>query len=124
MDGDNSIGAIGINSTDDMNFLLENDDDLQLQFFYDQDLIGIKKSRQKLNDGYRVFLWQKYTQDLIKNKKDKHKAEKYVLKIKDLNELVVKINNFENFKKINLQQYFSNDEFDKIYLDYSKYVKK
>jgi len=124
MSDKNSIGAIGINSTDDMNFLLENDEDLKLQFFFDQDLIGVRKSLQKLKDGYSVFLWQKFIEDMIKNKKDKYKAKKFLLKIKDLNELVIKIKNIEKFNKINLQQYFSNDEFDSLYLDYTKYDKK
>jgi len=117
----NSIGAIGINSTEDMDFLLENDDDLQLQFFYDQDHIGVRKSLQKLGEGYRVFLWQKLVEKLISNKKDKYKAEKYALKIKDLNNLVQQMRNSEPYEKLKLWTYFSNDEFDKIYLDLTKY---
>lgn len=119
----NAIGAIGINSTEDMDFLLENDDGLQLRFFYDQDNIGVRKSLQKLNEGYSVFLWQKLIEDFIKNSKDKYRAKNYLLKIKDLNKLVIKINNVDRFKKINLHKYFSNDKFDRIYLDYTKYKK-
>jgi len=117
----NSIGAIGINSTEDMDFLLENDDDLQLQFFYDQDHIGIRKSIQKLDEGYRVFLWQRLVDKLISNKRDKYEAEKYALKIKDLNNLVQEMKNPEPYEKLKLYNYFSNDEFDKIYLNPSKY---
>lgn len=119
----NSIGAIGIKSTDDMSFLLNNDEDLKLQFFYDQDHIGIIKSLDKLNNGYSVFLWQRLVKDLIQNKKDKYKAERYALKIKDLNNLSQKMKNDKPYEKLNLNKYFSDDEFDKIYLDPTKYAK-
>jgi len=117
----NSIGAIGINSTEDMDFLLENDEDLQLQFFYDQDNIGVRKSLQKLNEGYNVFLWQRLVEKLISNKRDKYKAKKYALKIKDLNNLVQEMKNDDPYNKLKLSTYFSNDEFDKIYLDSTLY---
>lgn len=117
----NSIGAIGINSTEDMNFLLENDEDLKLQFFFDQDNIGVRKSSQKLNAGYNVFLWQKLVEKLISNKKDKYKAKRYALKIKDLNNLAQEMKSDEPYNKLKLFTYFSTDEFDKIYLDSTLY---
>lgn len=76
-----------------------------------------------LEKGYKVFLWQKFNEYMIRNKRDKNEAMKYMLKIKDLNLLVQKINNFEIFDKINFQQFFSNDIFDKLYLDETKYPK-
>lgn len=121
MTGQNSIGAIGLNSINDFSFLMS--DDLTLQFFFDQDLVGIKKSIIMLEKGYKVFLWQKFNEYMIRNKRDKNEAMKYMLKIKDLNLLVQKINNFEIFDKINFQQFFSNDIFDKLYLDETKYPK-
>lgn len=117
----NSIGAIGINSMEDMSFLLDNDDDLQLQFFFDQDNIGVRKSIQKLDEGYRVFLWQKLVEKLISNKKDKYEAKKYALKIKDLNRLSQEMKNDDPYNKLKLWTYFSNDEFDKLYLDSTLY---
>jgi len=117
----NSIGAIGLNSIDDMSFLMS--EDLNIQFFFDQDNIGVRKSVSMIEKGHKVFLWQKLIEDLIKNKIDKYKAKNYLLKIKDLNKLVQEINNLEIFKKINLQKYFSNDIFDKFYLDYTLYPK-
>ena len=117
----NSIGAIGINSTEDMNFLLENDDDLKIQFFYDQDNIGVRKASQKLDKGYNVFLWQKLVEKLIANKKDKYKAKRYALQIKDLNFLAQEMKSFNPYDKLKLVEYFSNDEFDKIYLDSTLY---
>jgi len=121
MTGNNSIGAIGLNSIDEMSFLLS--EELQIQFFFDNDMVGIKKAITMLGKGYKVFLWQKLIEDLIKNKKDKHEAKKYAMKIKDLNQMVQKINNIDTFKKINLNKYFSNDLFDKIYLNDTLYPK-
>jgi len=118
----NSIGAIGLNSIDtDLSFLF--DSDLDIQFFLDQDNVGIRKSQTLLEQGYKVFLWQKLVEDLLKNKKDKYVAKKYLIKIKDLNKLVQEIKDMEKFKKINLQKYFSNDVFDKLYLDETLYPK-
>jgi hypothetical protein len=117
----NSIAGIGINSTTDTNFLLS--DDLSVRFLYDQDYIGVKTALEMLEKGNVVFLWQKLVEDLLKNKTDKYKAKQYLLKIKDLNKLVQEINNFDKFRKINLEKYFSNDLFDKFYLDYTLYPK-
>jgi len=121
MSGQNAIGAIGLNSINEMEFLMS--EELDIQFFFDQDNVGIRKSLTMLEKGHKVFLWQKLVEDLLKNKKDKYQAKNYLLKIKDLNQLVQKINNFDIFKKINLEKYFSNDLFDKIYLDYTLYPK-
>lgn len=117
----NSIGAIGINSTQDMDFLLDNDEDLQLQFFYDQDAIGVRKALQKLQEGYKVFMWQMLVKELIKNKTDEHEARRLAYKIKDLNKLAQLMKNEDPYNKLMLWKYFSNDEFDKIYLDSSFY---
>jgi hypothetical protein len=116
----NSIGAIGVNSIDDMQFLMS--EDLYIQFFFDQDLAGIKKSVSMLEKGYKVFLWQKLVEDLLKNKKDKYKAKHYLSKIKDLNKLAQEMKSNEPFNKLKLNKYFSNDIFDKIFLDYSNYT--
>jgi len=117
----NSLGATGINSTEDMDFLLDNDDDLKLQFFYDQDNIGIRKSIQKLNEGYSVFLWQKLVENLISKKRDKYKAKRFALKIKDLNKLAQDMKDGNPYDKLKLCNYFSSDEFDTIYLDSTLY---
>lgn len=117
----NSIGAIGLNSIDDMNFLMS--DDLQIQFFFDQDNVGIRKSLTMLENGHTVFLWQKLIETLIKNKKDKHDAKNYLLKIKDLNKLTQEMKNTDPYNKLKLYNYFSKDNFDKLYLDFSLYPK-
>ena len=117
----NSIGAIGINSIDEMSFLMS--EDLDLQFFFDQDNIGVKKALTMLEKGHKVFLWQKLVENLIKNKVDKYKAKNYSLKIKDLNKLAQEMKNPDPFNKLKLNKYFSNDSFDKLYLDFTLYPK-
>lgn len=116
----NSIGAIGLNSIDEMSFLMS--EDLDLQFFFDQDNIGVRKANDMLQNGYKVFLWQKLVERLIKNKTDKYEAKKYMLGIKDLNKLVQEMKNPDPYNKLKLYEYFSNDMFDKLYLDFSLYT--
>lgn len=118
----NSIGAIGLNSINEMKFLMS--DDLDIKFFFDQDEVGIKKSILMLNKGHKVFLWQKLNAELLKNKVDKFQAEKYLLTIKDLNKLVQEMKNTNPYDKLKLFNYFSNDIFDKLYLNDTKYPKQ
>jgi len=115
----NSIGAIGLNSINEMDFLMS--DDLDLQFFFDQDKVGVEKALKMLEAGNKVFLWQRLVEDLIKNKKDKYEAKRYAIKIKDLNKLVQEMKNPDPYNKLKLDRYFSKDTFDKLYLDFSIY---
>ena len=46
-----------------------------------------------------------------------------MLKIKDLNKLVQEMKNTNPYDKLRLYNYFSNDLFDKLYLDFSLYPK-
>lgn len=120
----NSIGAIGLNSIEgleNINFLMS--EDLDIQFFFDQDEIGVKNAMKMLEQGHKVFLWQKLDEKLIANKKDKYEAKKYVYTIKDLNKLVQEMKNTDPFNKLKLYNYFSNDIFDKLYLDFTLYPK-
>ena len=118
----NSIGAIGINSIDEMDFLMS--EDLDIQFFFDQDKYGIRKSISMIEKGHKVFLWQKLVEDMIKNKTDKYKAKRYLLNIKDLNKLAQEVKDKEKFNKIKFEKYFSSDMFDKLYLDFTLYNNK
>ncbi len=106
----NSIGTTGVDT--DYDFLLENND-IQARFFYDNDEVGLKKSIEKINKGYSVFLWKKLFENISKDSK-----KSYYLKnnIKDLNDLVKLIKNDNVYTTLKLENYFSIDEFDKIYL--------
>jgi hypothetical protein len=117
----NSLSGIGLNSLDDISFLMS--EDLNIRFLLDQDNAGVKKSLEMLDKGYKVFLWQLFVEKLIKNKTDKYEAKKYALKIKDLNKLVQEMKNPDAFNKLKLENYFSNDMLDKMYLNPDLYPK-
>jgi len=106
----NSIGTTGVDT--DYGFLLETDE-LDVRFFYDNDNVGTKKSIEKMKEGYSVFLWDKLFKDISKG--DYKKEYQLKNKIKDLNDLA-KITKGDVFDKFKLNDYFSIDEFDKIYL--------
>jgi len=107
----NSIGTTGVDT--DYGFLMDNDE-LDIRFFYDNDEVGKRKTLQRLEEGYSVFLWNKLFGDISKNNTKKE----FFLKnnIKDLNDFVkfTKSNNVSEEYK--LEDYFSIDEFDKLYI--------
>jgi len=114
----NSIGTTGVDT--DYTFLLENDE-LNIRFFYDNDISGILKSIEKMKNGYSVFLWNKLFKDLSKgNTKKEFLMRK---NIKDLND-IAKISKYTNiYDRYKLEKYFSVDEFDMIYLPTYKKLK-
>lgn len=104
----NSIGLVGVST--DTNFLENND--LDIQFFYDNDTTGHKKTEQKLKQGFPVFLWKKLFTDIVDKKASKEPDRHFyrLSKIKDLgklNELMPLA-----YKKLKLFSYFSKDEYD------------
>jgi len=114
----NSIGLIGTNSTDDvLKFLLDSSDDLDLQFFFDNDDAGYKIAIRMILNGYNVFLWKKLFEDIINKSKDKLKMRKKLSNIDDLNRFVIVSKNPNLYKKLNLDNYFSIDKFDLMYIN-------
>jgi len=121
----NSIGLIGTNSMDDaMNFLLNSDESLKLRFFLDNDSAGINKATKLLKKGHVVFLWNKLFDKLQQNSKNKSKSKDIYSKIIDLNDLVISSKNPNISEKINLNKFYSIDEFDLLYLDKVIYNKE
>jgi hypothetical protein len=111
----NSIGQIGINT--DLSFLLK-EEGIDFRFVYDNDLSGNKKAIKMLNNGYKIFLWNKFFIDILKKYKgnDLPGAVEKLKKIKDFNELSTKFK--QPIEKIFLlEKYFSNNDLDKIYLN-------
>ena len=104
----NSIGVVGVNT--DMKFLENND--LELQYFYDNDSAGFQKSEEKIKSGYSVFLWKKLFESIVekKNSQDPYGLMYRISKVKDLNKLAELSS--EPYKKFNLKQFFSNDLLD------------
>ena len=113
----NSIGVVGTN-TDTK--ILENND-VDIQFMYDNDFAGYIKSEEKIRLKFPVFLWKKLFENIVekKNPEDPYSLYYRVSKIKDLNGLAELVEN--PFKKLNLQEFFSKDIFDIKYLPKVKY---
>ena len=104
----NSLGVVGVNT--DMKFLENND--LDLQYFYDNDSAGYQKSEQKLKIGYPVFLWKKLFQSIVdkKNSTDPYSLMHRISKVKDLNQLANLSSN--PYEKFVLSDFFSKDIMD------------
>lgn len=108
----NSIGAVGTNT----DFSILTNDDLDIQFFFDNDNAGKKKAREWLYKGYNVFLWDKLKNDLSKKYADPFKYKIWFDKnISDLNDLMKK----EKIHYKELYKYFSSNKFDIIYIKYT-----
>lgn len=112
----NSIGVVGVNT--DTSFLENNN--LDIQYFFDNDQAGYNKSNDKIKEGQRIFLWKKLFQDIVdkKNTKDPHSLLHRVSKVKDLNKLAQLVQN--PFKSFNLGEFFSKDIYDMQYLPKKK----
>jgi hypothetical protein len=104
----NSIGVVGVNT--DMRFLENND--LDLQYFYDNDSAGYQKSEEKIKDGYPVFLWKKLFESIVDQKKssDPYGLMYRISKVKDLNKLAELTPS--PYSKFGLDKYFSKDVMD------------
>jgi len=113
----NSLGMVGINT--DYRFLETND--LDLRYFFDNDLAGFKKSQEKIIEGYPVFLWKKLFEDIVdkKNVEDPFRLLHKISKVKDLNKLCeVKPN---AYKSLGLEGFFSKDVMDLKWIPKNKY---
>jgi hypothetical protein len=104
----NSIGLVGVNT--DFRFLENNGFDVQ--YFFDNDDAGFKKSEEKIKEGYPVFLWKKLLEDIVDKKKsdDPLKLWNRISKVKDINKLAELVPN--PHKKLNLCNFFSKDIMD------------
>jgi hypothetical protein len=116
----NSVGVVGVNT--DLRFLENNN--LDIQYFFDNDTAGYNKSEEKIREGGKVFLWKKLFEDIVSKKKtdDPHKLLYRISKVKDLN----KLNELVPFayKKLELGNFFSEDLFDLKYLPKNTIRKK
>jgi DNA-directed RNA polymerase subunit RPC12/RpoP len=104
----NSIGVVGVNT--DMKFLENNQ--LDLQYFYDNDAAGYQKSEEKIKDGYPIFLWKKLFESIVdkKNSQDPYGLMYRISKVKDLNKLAEL--SLNPYKKFELNKFFSKDLMD------------
>ena len=104
----NAIGLVGVNT--DFRFLENGGFDLQ--YFFDNDEAGFKKSEEKLKEGYPVFLWRKLFDDIVERKRveDPYTLLHRISKVKDINKLCQLTPGA--YKKLNLPNFFSEDIMD------------
>ena len=104
----NSIGLVGVNT--DYRFLENNN--LDIQYFFDNDEAGYKKSEEKLKENFSIFLWKKLFEDIVdrKNSPDPYKLLHRISKVKDINKLSELVP--DPYKKLDLQKFFSSDILD------------
>ena len=104
----NSIGLVGVNT--DYRFLENNN--LDIQYFFDNDEAGYKKSEEKLKEKFSIFLWKKLFEDIVdrKNSPDPYKLLHRISKVKDINKLSELVP--DPYKKLDLQKFFSSDILD------------
>jgi len=115
----NSLGMVGLNT--DYRFLLDNE--IDMQFFFDNDEIGLRKTLFNVEKNLKCFLWKKLFDDIAKKQKDPVVAyENLRKKIKDLNKLAIFFNN--PYDSLHLQKYFSKDSFDKVYIQVERFSEK
>ena len=104
----NSIGLVGVNT--DYRFLENNN--LDIQYFFDNDEAGYKKSEEKLKENFSIFLWKKLFEDIVdrKNSPDPYRLLYRISKVKDINKLSELVP--DPYKKLDLQKFFSSDILD------------
>ena len=104
----NSIGLVGVNT--DYRFLENNN--LDIQYFFDNDEAGYKKSEEKLKEKFSIFLWKKLFEDIVdrKNSPDPYRLLHRISKVKDINKLSELVP--DPYKKLDLQKFFSSDILD------------
>jgi hypothetical protein len=104
----NSIGLVGVNT--DYRFLENND--LDIQYFFDNDDAGFRKSEEKIKEEYPVFLWKKLFEDIVEKKKseDPFQLLHRISKVKDINKLCQLVP--DAYSKLELYNFFSKDLLD------------
>jgi hypothetical protein len=104
----NSIGVVGVNT----NMAILESNNLDLQYFYDNDEAGYNKSEEKIKSGFEVFLWKKMFEDIVERKKseDPYTLMHRISQVKDLNKLSQLVPN--PYAKLGLVNYFSKDIYD------------
>ena len=104
----NSIGLVGVNT--DYRFLENNN--LDIQYFFDNDEAGYKKTEEKMREGFPVFLWKKLFEDIVDKKKtdDPFKLLHRISKVQDINKLAELVPS--PYKKLDLEKFFSKDVMD------------
>jgi len=113
----NSISLLGL----DTDISIIDNENIDLRFIFDNDEPGIRKAKKMLEQGKCVFLWRKLFDDIDKGD---YKYRKILEETKDMNKLVQLLNNANIYFDLHLDNYFSRDKFDLIYLKDKEKKKK
>ena len=108
----NSVGAVGTNT--DMDFFINSE--IDRRFFFDNDDAGHKKATEYLLKKEKVFLWEKFFNDFAKKSGDYYNNLTALRDIKDLNKLAIIADTEDPESDLKLNDYFSNDIFDLIWI--------
>jgi predicted RNA-binding Zn-ribbon protein involved in translation (DUF1610 family) len=116
----NSIGIVGVNT--DTTFL--EDSGAAINYFFDNDGAGYRKTEQKMKKGFPCFLWLKLMEKLIEKHKPKDvtEFERFFMKLKDLNLLA--LDTPEPYSTLKLYEFMSEDKYDLMYVPLIKPQKK
>jgi hypothetical protein len=114
----NAIGCVGTNT--DVNFIINQGVDIR--FFYDYDAAGIKKQKEFIRTGQKVFLWEKLFEKWASTSKNPYSAyNKLRDNIVDLNDVAKLVS--QPYTKLELDKYFSIDQMDMMWIKDLSYNK-
>lgn len=115
----NSIGLVGVNT----DYKMLEGNSLDIQYFFDNDEAGHKKSEEKIKNKFPVFLWSKLFEHMVnkKNSEDPYKYLYRINKIKDINKLSELVPH--PYSKLELYKFFSSDIMDIKWIPKYKYKK-
>jgi hypothetical protein len=104
----NSVGVVGVNT----NMSLLENNNLDVQYFFDNDEAGFLKSEEKIKAGWKIFLWKKLFEEIVDKKKatDPYSLMYRISQVKDLNKLACLVQN--PYQKLELDKFFSQDVYD------------
>lgn len=95
-----------------------------IRYMFDNDHTGKKKMMEKLKRGKKIFIWDKFLKDTkldvkwdkFLTKLDKNERDKYPKGLNDLNDLVIASFYLKDKSIKNLNQYFTDNKLDALYL--------
>lgn len=107
----NSIAGVGVNT----DFTPIIDACTDLKFVFDNDKAGYDAAA-RYSKTHSVFLWKRLFDDLSKRMNDPIAYMRELMKIKDMNKLATTAKMRTPYRELELYKYFSEDEFDKLWI--------
>jgi len=110
----NSVSGSGVDT--DFRFLEEND--LDIRYFFDNDIAGNRKAQEVIKKGISIFLWRKLITHIIEviKPKDTNRYKEGLATLSDLTKLNKEFP--DAYTRFKLTDFFSRDKYDLIYIPY------